>query len=56
MCLEAWYNPGKYLSDESDAASKLPSTSQNQVNFLLPYLPVSKLYIHLLATIWFGTR
>ena len=49
MCLEVWYIPGKYLCGESDAASKLPSTSK--VNFLLPYVPLSKLYIHLLATI-----
>ena len=44
MCLEVWYIPGKYLSGESGTASKLPSTSK--VNFLLPYLPVSKLHIH----------
>ena len=55
MCLEVWYMPGKYLSGESDAASKLLSTSK--VNFLLPYLTLSKLYtMHLLATIRFRTR
>ena len=48
MCLEVWYIPGKYLCGESGTASKLPSTSK--VNFLLPYLPVSKLHIHTSAS------